>query len=268
MNNKVVAVLEARAGAHLAELVARRGAIPLRAPALEEVPDVDLPHIAALIASWAGDPMRLAIFQTGVGTRALFQATDTLGLTGRFLELMAAGSVVVRGPKPVGELNARGVAIARRAHSPFTTATVLEALQGMELRDARVMVQRYGAANRELRAGLEARGARVDEIATYRWALPRDVKPLRDLIGALAEGRVHAVMFTSAVQIQNLCAVARELGANQRLIEGLNRCVIASVGPICSRALAEFGITPTFEASPPKLGPLVAGLEAALQAGG
>jgi hypothetical protein len=35
---------------------------------------------------------------------------------------------------------------------------------------------------------------------------------------------------------------------------------------VCSRALEERGITPTFEADPPKLGPLVAGLKAALEA--
>ena len=44
----------------------------------------------------------------------------------------------------------------------------------------------------------------------------------------------------------------------------LNRLVIASIGPVCSKALREHGITPTFEADPPKLGPLIAGLEAAL----
>jgi hypothetical protein len=33
---------------------------------------------------------------------------------------------------------------------------------------------------------------------------------------------------------------------------------------VCTRALMERGITPTFEADPPKLGPLVAALDAAL----
>jgi uroporphyrinogen-III synthase len=36
------------------------------------------------------------------------------------------------------------------------------------------LVQRYGAANQLLRETLQGRGARVDEIATYRWALPAD----------------------------------------------------------------------------------------------
>jgi hypothetical protein len=43
MKSKVVAILETRTGAHLAELVARRGGVPLLAPALEEVPDISEP---------------------------------------------------------------------------------------------------------------------------------------------------------------------------------------------------------------------------------
>ena len=265
MQNKVIAILETRAGAHLGELIERRGGVPLLAPALEEVPDVDPQAIAALLATWRADPYKVAIFQTGVGTHALFQTTDTLGLTSELQALLAASAVVVRGPKPVGELNARAVAIAYRVNSPYTTSTVLEALSGVSLTNERVLIQRYGAANRELREGLEVRGARTEEIATYRWALPRDLQPLRDLLVALDDERVDAVVFTSAVQIQNLHTVAQQSGSADRLSALLNRCVIASVGPVCSKALAALGVKPTFEASPPKLGPLVAGLDAALK---
>ena len=76
MKSKVVAILETRAGEHLGELIARRGGIPMLAPALEEVPDVDPRAVEALLAQWRVEPFGIAIFQTGVGTRALFQATD------------------------------------------------------------------------------------------------------------------------------------------------------------------------------------------------
>jgi len=261
MAQKVVAILEARAGEHLAELVQKRGYAPLLAPALEEVPDVDLPAIAALLSSWQVNPFHIAIFQTGVGTRGLFQATDHLGLTGEFCALLRNSTVIVRGPKPVGELNARGVAITHRAASPFTTDTVLDCLSGSDLRGTRILLQRYGAANRELRGALEGRLASVDEISTYRWALPKDVRPLHDLLDALRHNRVDAALFTSAVQIQNLYTIAEQAGHANELTSWLNRCAIGSVGPVCSRALMAAGVRPTFEASPPKLGPLLAGLE-------
>ncbi len=266
MKSKVVAILETRTGAHLGELIARRGGIPLLAPALEEVPDVEPRAVASLIERWRIDPFKVVIFQTGVGTRALFQATDSAGMTGEMLGLLRSSTVVVRGPKPVGELNAREVRIDIRAATPFTTETVLTALSDLALRGAPVLVQRYGASNLALRESLENRGARVEEIATYRWALPADTRPLEELLAALSRSQVDAVVVTSAVQIHNLYAVAEKSGRAPELAGQLNRLIVASIGPVCSRALREHGITPSFEADPPKLGPLVAGLEQALSA--
>jgi len=240
--------------------------VPLLAPALEEVPDVDPAAVATLLEDWRVRPFRMMIFQTGVGTRALFQVTDSLRATPLLLELLGKATVVVRGPKPLGELNARGVRIDIRAPSPFTSETVLAAIAGVSIEGARVVVQRYGEANRKLCEALDARGAAVQEIATYRWALPGDVGPLEKLIDALADKSVDAVVFTSAVQVKHLFAVAERMGRTA-LLPGLMRgLIVASIGPVCSRALGEQGIAPTFEADPPKLGPLVAGLKAALEA--
>ena len=129
------------------------------------------------------------------------------------------------------------------------------------------MVQRYGEANRRLCEALASRGAAVQEIATYRWALPEDLGPLERLIEALASSSVDAVMFTSAVQVKHLSAGRRAHGVAVPISRAsCKRIIVASVGPVCSRALEERGIKPTFEADPPKLGPLVAGLQAAFAA--
>lgn len=264
MKSQVVAILETRTGAHLAEQVRRRGGVPMLAPALDEVPDCEPRTVTALLAAWRATPFKMVIFQTGVGTRALFQATDSLGLTGELLQLLAPAVVVVRGPKPVGELNSRQVRIDIRAASPFTTETVLEAVSKIPVHQSHVLVQRYGAANRQLGEALADRGAIVQEIATYRWALPADLKPLEELLEALARSRVDAVIFTNAVQVHNLYAVAETMGRAHDLAAQLNRLVIASIGPVCSKALEEHGVMATFEADPPKLGPLLAGLEHAL----
>jgi uroporphyrinogen-III synthase len=266
MKSKVVAILETRTGAHLAELVARRGGVPMLAPALEEVPDVDPQAVLSLLERWRVDPFKICIFQTGVGTRALFAATDAAHLTMQLKELLAASMIVVRGPKPVGELNARDIRIDIRAASPFTTETVLTALAGTAVKDCSVLVQRYGATNQALAQALEARGATVHEIATYRWALPANTQPLVDLLHALRQGRVDAVVFTSAVQMHNLYAIAQKAGNAADLAGHLNRSVVASIGPVCSRTLRDYGVTPTLEANPPKLGPLLSALDVALSA--
>ncbi len=264
MKSKVVAILESRVGPHLAEMIARRGGIAMLAPALEEVPDVDAREVAGLLEEWRSAPYKVAIFQTGVGTRALFAAADELGAANDFLGLLAGAVVVVRGPKPTGELNAREVRIDLRAAAPFTTETVLTAMSEIPIRDSKVLVQRYGAPNRELHDALIARGAAVREIATYRWSLPRDIQPLIELLAALEQRRVDAAVFTSAVQIHNLHAVAERAGGAAQLVSALGRIIVASIGPVCSRALRQYGVEPTLEANPPKLGPLLDALEAVL----
>jgi uroporphyrinogen-III synthase len=264
MKSKVVAILETRTGARLAELVAHRGGIPMLAPALEEVPDVDPDAVQSLLDQWRIKPFKICIFQTGVGTRALFSATDSAGATPLLKELLAAAIVVVRGPKPVGELNAREIRIDIRAASPFTTETVLTALSPIEIAGSNILVQRYGETNQSLLNGLQARGAAVREIATYRWALPADIQPLVELLDALALGRVDAVVFTSAVQMHHLYAVAEKSGSSAQLAAQLKRSLVASIGPVCSRTLRQYGVTPDLEANPPKLGPLMTALDSAL----
>jgi len=266
MKSKVVAILETRTGSRLAELVAHRGGIPMLAPALAEVPDLDPDAVLTLLDQWRMNPFNICIFQTGVGTRALFSAADSAGVTARLKNLLAASTVVVRGPKPIAELNAREIRIDIRAASPFTTEMVLTALSPIAIAGSNILVQRYGEPNQPLLKALAARGAAAREFATYRWALPADIQPLIKLLDALQLGRVDAVVFTSAVQMHHLYAVAKQLGSAAQLAAQLNRSVVASIGPVCSRALRQYGITPNLEADPPKLGPLMTALESLLNA--
>ncbi len=264
MKGRTVAILESRVGERLADLIRKRGATVLHAPALAEVPDVDPQAIRALIHDLRERPVALAIFQTGVGTRALFATTDTLQLTDELLALLAATRVAARGPKPTGVLTSRRVRIDFSAQDPYTTREVLAAISAVDLKGRRVLVQRYGDTNSDLHDALLDRGAEVVEVATYRWALPPDTAPLQGLIEALARREVDAVVVTSASQIFNLTEVARRVGREGALAADLGHTFVASVGPVASRALRGIGVEPAFEASPPKLGPLLAGLEAAL----
>jgi uroporphyrinogen-III synthase len=264
MRGKHIAVLESRLGKQLAELVAQRGGVPFHAPALAEVPDLDAGKIAALVHSLEARAAKLAVFQTGVGTKALFNATDSLGLTDRFLQFVSGMIVAARGPKPTAALRARGVRIDRSAADPFTTREVLQCIQDVPLKGERVIVQRYGVANAELDHALVARGAEVIEIPTYRWSLPEDTRPLAELIGKLERGEMQAVVFTNAEQARNLFLVSENLNKTEVLRSALNRTLIASIGPVASAALREAGVKVGLESSPPKLGALLAALDGAL----
>ena len=229
----------------------QRGGIPLHAPALAELPDLDPALIAKLVSSLETKPPKLAIFQTGIGVRALFAATDSLSLTEKLLAVLKGATVAARGPKPAGALRSRGVRIDRSPAEPFTTREVLESIRDLDLGGGRVVVQRYGTANAELDEALVARGAEVTEIPTYRWSLPQDTRPLAELIGWLERGEVHAVVFTNGEQARNLFAVAGQSGKSEALRKGLNATLVASIGPVASAALRDASVNVSLEASPP-----------------
>jgi uroporphyrinogen-III synthase len=263
MQGKRIAVLESRFGEGVVALLEKKGAITLHAPALAEEPDVDSKMIQQLLDEWTARPFVLAIFQTGVGTRALFEAADRLGMTDSLLSLLANCKVAVRGPKPAAALRARQVRIDLSALEPYTTVEVLELIQGFDLAGKRVLVQRYGETNLGLQAALDARRADVVELPTYRWALPADTRPLERLVDGLAHGQIDAAIFTSASQVRNLFAIAAQHEVTESLRRSLNAVLVASIGPVCSRALRAAGVCVSLEASPPKLGPLLEMLDKA-----
>lgn len=266
MKNKTIAILESRAREQMADLVRKYGGTPFSAPALSEIPDVDPAHIEELMRGWKSAPPDVFVFQTGVGTRALFAATDSLGLTPAFLQLLDSATVAVRGPKPTGALRSRNVRIDLAARDPFTTREVLEEIDSMTIRGRRVVVQRYGETNLELQTALADRGAEVIEIATYRWGLPPDTKPLAHLIEKLRRDEIDLVAFTSASQATNLFTVAKQNDAEPALSQGLARSRVASIGPVCSAALRKHGVRIDIEAQPPKLGPLFEAINRSLSA--
>lgn len=260
LKDKTIAILENRAGEQLADLVRKYGGTPFSAPALAEIPEIDPLLIAQMVKDWQASQPDYFIFQTGVGVKALFSTTDNLGISEQFLQILNAAVVAVRGTKPSAVLKSRNVRIDLPASEPYTTAEVLASLAPFDLTGKLVVVQRYGDTNWDLQKALQAKGARVAEITTYRWSLPENIKPMLDMMDALAKNSIDMVCFTSASQVHNLFAVAQQLGRNEVLQADLNRSMIASIGPVCTVALHKFGLKVDVEASPPKLGPFISAI--------
>jgi uroporphyrinogen-III synthase len=144
----------------------------------------------------------------------------------------------------------------------------LAALAEHDLAGRVVAVQLAGEPNPELHQALAARGAQVEELAPYRWALPLDQAPLERFLADVAVGRIDAVVVTSSAQVQNLFTIAARHGGAEALRRHFRATIVASVGPVCTRALQAHGVQVDVEASPPKMGPLVAALATALAEGG
>ncbi len=263
-----VATFESRLSGPIADLIAKYGGVPVEAPALREIPLEDNPEALAFAERLIAGEFNVVVFLTGVGTRYLAQAIETRIPRATWTAALARTKVVIRGPKPIASLRELGIRVDLQAPEPNTWHEVLSTLdEKLPVAGLRVAVQEYGKPNPELTRGLEERGATVTRVPVYRWALPEDTEPLRRAVVEIADGRIGAVLFTSAQQVEHLLQVAAEEGRAADLRAALGHStVVGSVGPATSEALREKGLPVDIEPEHPKMGPLVAAVAAGWRA--
>lgn len=261
LNGARVALLEARMSSELADLVRRHGGEVIAAPALRETEIDATGAVSDLIKRLAQDSIQVVIFQTGVGVKALFAAADRIGCLPQLLSELSAVTTVARGPKPTAVLRQYRVPISISVREPYSTAEIIESLNGLELEEKGVALLHYGERNAELAEAILSRRARLEELYLYEWQMPVDTAPLQSLIDEIVAGTVDAVAFTSQIQVRHLFNLAKTSGKAEDLKNALNnRTVVAAIGPTCAAAIRSVGVTPHVVPQPPKMGPMVLAL--------
>lgn len=256
---RIVLALESRRSNEIATLIATYGGKAIVAPATREVASGQSQDVSRFVGALLDGKVRLVIFLTGVGTRALVGAVEAFCAKERFLGALSQVPVLARGPKPAGALKELGVPISWNVPEPNTWREILSVLDGagVPLRGQCVAVQEYGVPSRELLEGLKERGAEVMPVHVYDWALPEDIAPLQNAIRVVINHGVDIVLFTAGVQVHHMMQVAEEMRCKDALIGALQQVKIASIGPVTSEALREYGLCAGLEPSHPKMGYLV-----------
>jgi uroporphyrinogen-III synthase len=259
-NGLRVLSFESRRSQEIAQLIRNNGGEPIVAPSTREVqtPNDDE---RALIQGILNQQFHAIIFMTGVGSRALAQAAESVCSREEFMAALRLMKVVVRGPKPAAVMREFHVPVTVAVPEPNTWREIIKTLDEnpatIQLKERRVAIQEHGEPSPELYAALRERGAEIVPVRVYRWELPEDIAPLQNAIRALTENRVDIVMFTSSVQYVHAARVAADMGLGQAFNRALNRAVVASIGPIASETLRENGVEVDLEPSHPKMGFLI-----------
>lgn len=261
-----VVCFESRRSAESSRMIARQGGLPIEAPTVREVPLRGPSGLDGLQADLLRGAPVLLVLLTGVGTELLVDGLCQSLPREQALALLGAEStlIVCRGPKPHASLKPRGIKPALVVGEPNTWRDVVRELDAHDwVRGRAVYVQEYGRTNAELMDALALRGAAsLSQIKTYAWTMPDDLAPLEAAIERIASGDADVALFTSGIQITHLFQIAERLGARERLQAGLERLVIASVGPLTTETLASFGLHADVEPAHPKLGHLMVALGA------
>ncbi|ABI57053.1 uroporphyrinogen-III synthase [Alkalilimnicola ehrlichii MLHE-1] len=234
-----VAIPESRQLEVLAGLLERRGARVWRCP-LVGIHDVANPApVDDWLRDFVADPPDLLILLTGEGLRRLLSRCEAIGLRDAFLNALSGTSVLCRGPKPARVLQELALTPDRMAVEA-TTEGVIRTLNGDELQGRRVAVQLYGTnPNQRLMDYLKKAGAHTTTVAPYVYADEAEDDEVRQLVVALGEGRLDALILTSSPQVQRLLQVAKAGNLEELLRDGLRQCTVAAIGPVVARALRE-----------------------------
>jgi len=255
-----VGALESRMATEMERLISRHGGIPVIAPSMQEIPLSEHPQALAFGDTLLSGEVDVVVLLTGVGCRTLFDILKTRYSLDAIKNALGKTVLVVRGPKPAGIVKSLGLHPQIQVPEPNTWRDVLHALDASYpegLMGKRVAVQEYGVSNPELLEGLKQRRAQVTPVPVYRWTLPDNVQPLRQLLQQILKEEISVLLITNAVQVDHLIKVLDESSVINQLQAALAHMMVASIGPLASERLRQHGFPVDLEPSHPKMGLLV-----------
>jgi uroporphyrinogen-III synthase len=250
---------ESRSKDEATGLLEKHGARVIAAPTLREVPRSEIQEAKAFAEAVCGGAIDVLVLLTAVGASLLLEAACNYRSRSELIEGLARLTLVCRGPKPSSALKPFGLRPTISVPEPNTWREILLQLDAeWPVTGRRVWIQESSSRNLELIQALAARGADVRSVHVYSWALPEDTGPLKAAILKIVRVQAHVAIFTTAVQIEHVLSVAREIGLEPAVLRALRAdVVVASVGPVTSEALNRHGVTSDITPGHPKLGHLI-----------
>ncbi|MFC5647814.1 uroporphyrinogen-III synthase [Paenibacillus solisilvae] len=240
LEGKIIALTGPRKADELGRMVNKFGGTALMRPAQGTV-FLDDTHIEQQLKALIEHPADWIILTTGVGTEALMQTADKLGLSDLFLAVLGQMRIAARGYKTVNVLRKLGLTPEVR-DDDGTTAGLLRRMEHYDLCGSRVALQLYGDPAPRLIAELAVRGANCEELLPYRH-IPPEGDVVEQLVEEIIAGQVDAVTLTSTVQIRYLMGCAAKLGKLDAVRDAFGSSVLAvAVGKVTAEAVQEEGV--------------------------
>lgn len=257
-NGLTVAAFESRMAAEMTRLIERHGGKPLVAPALREIPLEDNSAALQFGELLLTEGLDVLVLLTGAGTTTLFEILHSRHAKDTIKNALKETVLIARGPKPVAALKALGFQPTLTVPEPNTWVDVVSTLDAYRpVTGVRVAVQEYGLPNRDLLEALKQRGANVVQVPVYRWALPEDRAPLKQVIKQILAGQVQVMLVTNAAQIDHVMQVVEQEGNTAQFKTICRQLVVASIGPTAGERIRSHGLPVDFEPSHGKMGILV-----------
>jgi uroporphyrinogen III methyltransferase/synthase len=273
---KRIVVTRAREQASaLSERLRGAGAHPIEYPVIAFAPPLDWSPLDQALAKL--DEYQWIIFTSVNGVRFMLERMAALGMQPTLLHHHQIGAI---GPATARELEQAGLR-ATFVPTEFVAEAVIEQIG--DVTGQHILLPRADIAREALVAGLQAKGAYVDNVVAYRTVLGTgdeeqgnngtknkesrgerrgaDQQPHDSVVHMLRAGAIDAVTFTSSSTVKNFFARLEQSGVDadeaRTLLEPVT---IAAIGPITSKTAREYGLNVAIEAEHYTIDGLVAAL--------
>jgi uroporphyrinogen-III synthase len=240
LTGKRIAVAGGRKFDELAAIIAKQGGEALYRPMMGSVSNdsTDLADVIRKVCEGAD----WFVLVTGVGTKALLEKADELGLGERLRELLGGAQIAARGYKTFNVLKTLGLKPVI-IDDDGTVEGVRRRLESFDFSNKKVAVQLHGERMPVLTDWLLSQGATVTEIPLYFYEEPEE-KDVQQLLFEVISAEVDVVAFTSNTQVRFFFEAARRLNAESFLQKAFNEKAIAlSVGSMTSAELRKNGVS-------------------------
>ena len=242
LNGYRILILETREEAQFSRLLAEQGADALHCPMFEINDAPDPAPVEAWIRRFIAKPFDDLVLMTGEGLRRLMKVARNAHLEADFVRAIGKARKFARGPKPGRALREIGLEPEVTTEKP-TSEGIAEMLSRVDLRGHRVGLQLYPDKDHSALVGaITAQGADVDTVLPYVYDAKAAEANIVTAIDEMAEGRIDAIALTNLGQVRRLVETARAKGCEARLPQGLDKTLIASVGPAVSDELRSHGL--------------------------
>jgi len=242
LNGTRILILETREEAQFSKLLAEQGAEVVQCPmfTIQDAPD-PVP-VEAWIRRAIDNPFDDLVLMTGEGLRRIMKVARACGMDQAFVAALAKSRKFTRGPKPGKALREISLDAQQTTEKP-TSEGVIEMLGKLDLRGHRLGLQLYPDKDHSALTGaLSAQGAEVDTVLPYVYDSKAADANIVAAIDDMAEGRIDCIALTNLGQVRRLIEAAKAGGSEAKLRKGLERTLIASVGPAVSGELAAHGL--------------------------
>jgi uroporphyrinogen-III synthase len=256
LGGKTIAITGQRRAEEMAEMGRRLRGRPYVATTVNLHFEEAIEEAERLVTSIL-DGVDFAVFYTGVGVRAIFNAAEKMGELDSLRKQLESAEVHSRGRKSLRALREKNRQPDHEAN-PATTVGVIKSLLQSELSGKRVLVQTPGPMPNNLQDAITGAGADLIHGSPYRFLPPEDPEKVIGLIRDLIEAKIDAITFTSPPAVNNLFLAADDLSQADDLTRALNeRVFTASVGPVTSGAIRDHGVDPGLESESQRMGNLL-----------